>query len=569
MDNVIKAKIDSWLNGNYDQDTKDKIKSLMDSGNEKELEESFYKSLDFGTAGLRGILGVGTNRMNIYTVGNATQGLANYILTQGSSVCEQGVVIAYDSRNYSKEFATFSAEILSSNGINVYLFDDIQPIPVLSFTVRHLKAGAGIVITASHNPKEYNGYKVYWNDGAQVIAPHDKNIIDEVNKSTIESIKKGDNSRVKIIGQEIVDLYLAEALKCRIDAEGIAKQKDLSIVYTPIHGSGYKIVPQCLKNFGFENVCSLADVQPPDGNFPTVPSPNPEETSALKIAIDKAKEIGSDLVLGTDPDGDRVGMAFKNAEGGYDVLNGNQIATILFHYVASSKKANGSLTDNMYMVKTIVTSNILRVIADDYGVKIYDVLTGFKWIADTINKNPNDVFIFGCEESHGYSFGEFVRDKDAVLACAMIAELLAYCKNNGISMYEYLQNIYKKYGYVKTTSISVTKAGMDGAAEIASLMKYYKENIMEEIGGIKVETFTDYQAKKCYDSKGNLLNDVDLPASDVVQYKLVDGSLITVRPSGTEPKIKFYYELVVEYTDIKDTEERVAKKFEAMKNFMK
>ncbi len=568
MHENTKTKIDAWLNGSYDENSKNTIKKLIEDGNEKELEDAFYKDLDFGTAGLRGVLGVGTNRMNIYTVGNATQGLANYIIKQGEDACKKGIAIAYDSRNFSREFAEFSAEIFSSNGINVYLFDDIKPIAILSFAVRHLNAAAGIVITASHNPKEYNGYKVYWSDGAQVIAPHDENIMNEVKASSIDNIKKGDKSRISIIGSDIDDLYLKEALSFRINSKAIENQKSLNIVYTPIHGSGYKIVLDCLDRFGFKNICSLSDVQKPDGDFPTVLSPNPEEASALKMAIDKAKQISSPLVLGTDPDCDRVGIAIQNDSGEYDVLNGNQIATILLYYILSSKKENSSLAKNMYVVKTIVTSNLLKVIADDFDIKIYDVLTGFKWIADIINTKKDDVFLFGCEESHGYLFSDFARDKDGILACAMLCEVLAYCKDNGISLDKYLQNIYTKYGYYKTLSIPITKKGIDGAKEIADMMERYRTNIQKEIGGIKVSTFTDYKSKKNYDCDGKLLNNVDLPASDVVQYRLEDGSTITVRPSGTEPKIKFYFEIAENYTNIEETEKLVGKKLELMKSII-
>ena len=559
MEQEVKARIDSWLNGPYDEETKKEIKALLDSGNEKELTDAFYRDLEFGTGGLRGIMGVGTNRMNKYTVGVATQGLANYILKQGGS--DYKVAIGYDSRNNSDVFSHAAAEILSSNGIKVYLYDDIHPISLLSYAVRSLGCIAGIVVTASHNPKEYNGYKVYWTDGAQVIPPHDKNIIDEVLKVKPEEVKMGDASKISIIGKDIEDKYMNDLMGYLVNPDIIKKHHDIKIVYTPIHGSGYKMVPMALRKAGFTNLTTLEGAQPPDGNFPTVESPNPENPEALQIAVNKAKEIGAELVMGTDPDCDRMGCALLTKDGSYMYLTGNQIGSIMAYYLITNKKN----IKNPYIVKTIVTTELARAIADANNVKIYDVLTGFKWIADVIERDKEGTYLFGFEESFGYCINSNVRDKDGVSSCLMLAEVLAYCKENNITLADYLESFYEKYGYFYEETISITKKGADGAKAIADLMTYYRDNLPKEISGVQVETISDYEKKEVYDNTGKKIKDITLPKSNVLQYILADKTKITIRPSGTEPKIKFYFEVCVK--ESKDKRLAVAK--EKVANFKK
>ncbi len=559
MEQEVKARIDSWLNGSYDEETKKEIKALLDAGNEKELIDAFYRDLEFGTGGLRGIMGVGTNRMNKYTVGVATQGLANYILKQGGS--NHKVAIGYDSRNNSDVFSKAAAEILSSNGISVYLYDDIHPISLLSYAVRSLGCIAGIVVTASHNPKEYNGYKVYWTDGAQVIPPHDKNIIDEVLKVKPEEVKMGDASKVTIIGKDIEDKYMNDLMGYLVNPDIIKKHHDIKIVYTPIHGSGYKMVPMALRKAGFTNLTTMEGAQPPNGNFPTVESPNPENPEALKIAVDKAKEIGAELVMGTDPDCDRMGCALLTKDGSYMYLTGNQIGSIMAYYLITNKKN----VKNPFIVKTIVTTELARAIADANNVKIYDVLTGFKWIADVIERDKEGTYLFGFEESFGYCINSNVRDKDGVSSCLMLAEVLAYCKENNMTLADYLESIYEKYGYFYEETISITKKGADGAKAIADLMTYYRNNLPKEISGVKVESISDYEKKEVYDNTGKKIKDITLPKSNVLQYILEDKTKITIRPSGTEPKIKFYFEVCVK--ESKDKRLAVAK--EKVANFKK
>ncbi|MEI0525784.1 phospho-sugar mutase [Brachyspira murdochii] len=559
MEQEVKARIDSWLNGPYDEETKKEIKALLDSGNEKELTDAFYRDLEFGTGGLRGIMGVGTNRMNKYTVGVATQGLANYILKQGGS--DYKVAIGYDSRNNSDVFSKAAAEILSSNGIKVYLYDDIHPISLLSYAVRSLGCIAGIVVTASHNPKEYNGYKVYWTDGAQVIPPHDKNIIDEVLKVKPEEVKMGDASKITIIGKDIEDKYMNDLMGYLVNPDIIKKHHDIKIVYTPIHGSGYKMVPMALRKAGFTNLTTLEGAQPPNGNFPTVESPNPENPEALQIAVNKAKEIGAELVMGTDPDCDRMGCALLTKDGSYMYLTGNQIGSIMAYYLITNKKN----IKNPYIVKTIVTTELARAIADANNVKIYDVLTGFKWIADVIERDKEGTYLFGFEESFGYCINSNVRDKDGVSSCLMLAEVLAYCKDNNITLADYLESIYEKYGYFYEETISITKKGADGAKAIADLMTYYRNNLPKEISGVQVETISDYEKKEVYDNTGKKIKDITLPKSNVLQYILADKTKITIRPSGTEPKIKFYFEVCVK--ESKDKRLNIAR--EKVANFKK
>lgn len=559
MEKNVQDRINSWLNGPYDEETKKEIKALLDSGNEKELTDAFYRDLEFGTGGLRGIMGVGTNRMNKYTVGVATQGLANYILKQGGS--DYKVAIGYDSRNNSDVFSKAAAEILSSNGISVYLYDDIHPISLLSYAVRSLGCIAGVVVTASHNPKEYNGYKVYWTDGAQVIPPHDKNIIEEVLKVKPEEVKTGDASRVTLIGKDIEDKYMNDLMGYLVNPDIIKKHHDIKIVYTPIHGSGYKMVPMALRKAGFTNLTTLEGAQPPNGNFPTVESPNPENPEALQIAVNKAKEIGAELVMGTDPDCDRMGCALLTKDGSYMYLTGNQIGSIISYYLITNKKN----VKDPYIVKTIVTTELARAIADANNIKLYDVLTGFKWIANIIETTKEGTYLFGFEESFGYCINSNVRDKDGVSSCLMLAEVLAYCKDNNMTLADYLESIYKKYGYFYEETISITKKGADGAKAIADLMTYYRNNLPKEISGVEVVSISDYEKKEVYDNSGKKISDIALPKSNVLQYILADKTKITVRPSGTEPKIKFYFEVCVK--ESKDKRVNIAK--EKVANFKK
>ncbi|WP_455145626.1 phospho-sugar mutase [Brachyspira pilosicoli] len=559
MEKNVQDRINSWLNGPYDEETKKEIKALLDSGNEKELTDAFYRDLEFGTGGLRGIMGVGTNRMNKYTVGVATQGLANYILKQGGS--NYKVAIGYDSRNNSDVFSKAAAEILSSNGISVYLYDDIHPISLLSYAVRSLGCIAGVVVTASHNPKEYNGYKVYWTDGAQVIPPHDKNIIEEVLKVKPEEVKTGDASRVTLIGKDIEDKYMNDLMGYLVNPDIIKKHHDIKIVYTPIHGSGYKMVPMALRKAGFTNLTTLEGAQPPNGNFPTVESPNPENPEALQIAVSKAKEIGAELVMGTDPDCDRMGCALLTKDGSYMYLTGNQIGSIISYYLITNKKN----VKDPYIVKTIVTTELARAIADANNIKLYDVLTGFKWIANIIETTKEGTYLFGFEESFGYCINSNVRDKDGVSSCLMLAEVLAYCKDNNMTLADYLESIYEKYGYFYEETISITKKGADGAKAIADLMTYYRNNLPKEISGVEVVSISDYEKKEVYDNSGKKISDIALPKSNVLQYILADKTKITVRPSGTEPKIKFYFEVCVK--ESKDKRVNIAK--EKVANFKK
>lgn len=559
MDKKVEERINSWLNGTYDEETKKEIKALIDSKNEKELTDAFYKDLEFGTGGLRGIMGAGTNRMNKYTVGRATQGLANYILKQNGK--DYKVAIGYDSRNNSDIFSKTAAEILSSNGIKVYLYDDIHPISLLSYAVRSLGCIAGIVVTASHNPKEYNGYKVYWTDGAQVIPPHDKNIIEEVLKVKPEEVKTGDNSKVSLIGKDIEDKYMNDLTGYLVNPNIIKKHSDIKIVYTPIHGSGYKMVPMALRKAGFTNITTLEEVQSPNGNFPTVESPNPENPEALKLAVDKAKEIGAELVMGTDPDCDRMGCALLNKDGNYIYLTGNQIGSIILHYLITNKKN----IKNPYAVKTIVTTELARAIADANNVKIFDVLTGFKWIADIIEREKDGNYLFGFEESFGYCINGNVRDKDGVSSCLIFAEILAFCKDKSIALADYLESVYEEYGYFYEETISITKKGADGAKAIEDMMTYYRENTPKEISGIEVVRISDYEKKEVYDNSGKKIEDITLPKSNVLQYILKDNTKITIRPSGTEPKIKFYFEVCVK----ESKDKRVSKAKEKVANFKK
>ena len=536
-----KAQI--WLNGNYDKETKQAILNMMEK-DPQELTESFYKDLEFGTGGLRGIMGVGTNRMNKYTVGMATQGLANYLKKMFPHRKEIAAVIAYDCRNNNTYFSQIAADVLSANGIRVYQFDALRPTPELSFAIRKLGAQTGIVITASHNPKEYNGYKVYWEDGGQLINPHDVNVVAEARKITeIDDVNFEGNAEIQeIIGEEMDKDYVDAIKSLTLSPELIAKHNDLKIVYTPIHGTGVDLVPRTLKEFGFKNVFNVPEQDVVSGDFPTVISPNPEEPAALKMAIDKAMEVGADIVMATDPDSDRVGIAVRNEKNEFVLLNGNQMETLLSYYLFSKWKENGKLDGKQFMVKTIVTSELLIDMANKFNIDSYDVLTGFKFIADIIKKEEGKkFFIAGGEESYGFLIGDFVRDKDAVSACVMVAETAAWATEKGMSLYELLQEIYVEYDLYWERLISVVKKGKSGAEEIEQMMVDYRNTPPTTINGSAVVQIKDYQSSICKNIKSGEETIIDLPKSNVLQFFTEDGSKISVRPSGTEPKIKFYF----------------------------
>ena len=553
VDPNILEKANAWLNGNYDEETKNAIREMMEN-NPQELVESFYKELEFGTGGLRGIMGVGPNRMNKYTVGSATQGYVNYLKKNFADKEQIKVAIAYDSRNNSRYFAEVTANVCSANGFKVYLFDDLRPTPELSFAIRYLGCQGGVVITASHNPKEYNGYKAYWEDGGQLIAPHDKNVIDEVNKiSDISEVKfEGNPDLIEIIGENVDNVYLQKLKGLSLSPDAIKRQKDFKIVYTPLHGTGVKLVPEILKMFGFEQVHIVEEQAVADGNFPTVKSPNPEEPSALEMAINKAKEINADLVMATDPDADRVGIAIRQGDD-FILLNGNQTASLLIYYILTKWKENGKLTGNEFIVKTIVTTELLNDIADKYNVEHFDVLTGFKFIADIIKRFEGEkTFIVGGEESYGYLVSDFVRDKDAVISCAMIAETAAWANDKGVGLLELLKDIYLEFGFYKENLISVVKKGKSGAEEIQQMMVDFRANPPKELVGSKVVMVKDYQSSVAKNLITGEESVIDLPKSNVLQFFTEDGSKVSVRPSGTEPKIKFYFGVKGELNDKSD-----------------
>lgn len=542
MDKNIEKRVNLWLQDNYDNKTKEIIRSLLEK-NSDELTEAFYRDLEFGTGGLRGIMGIGTNRMNKYTVGAATQGLANYLKQQFKNQ-EISVAISFDSRNNSDYFAGITADVLSANGIVCHLFPALRPTPVLSFTVRYLHCQAGVMVTASHNPKEYNGYKVYWNDGGQLVPPHDKNVIAEVNKikKLSDTQWERDENKVHIIGKDLDEAYLAQVLGLSLNPEAIKKEKDLKIVYTPLHGTGITMVPEALRRYGFENVSIVKEQAIADGNFPTVKSPNPEEKSALELAITQAEKEQSDLVLATDPDADRVGIAIRDDKGQMILLNGNMTGSLLIHYLLSQWKANGKLTGKQFIVKTIVTTELIDQMAAEFNVPCENVLTGFKYIAEKIKEHEGKMqFIGGGEESYGYLAGDFVRDKDAVIACCLIAEMTAFYAAQGKSLYQVLQEIYKQYGFFKEDLLSLTKQGKSGAEEIADMMVNYRNNPPKEINHQKVLAMKDFQQSTEYNFEKGTQEAILLPKSNVLQFFTADGSKITVRPSGTEPKIKFYF----------------------------
>ncbi len=571
LEQQVLAKAQLWLDGNYDAETKERVKWLMEN-DMKELVESFYKDLEFGTGGLRGIMGVGTNRMNVYTVGAATQGLANY-LKKNFAGEKIRVAIAHDSRNNSRLFAERVADIFASNDFEVFLFDALRPTPELSFAIRQLKCHSGVVVTASHNPKEYNGYKAYWTDGSQVTAPHDKNIIEEVNKITeVDQVLMGKNpENISILGEEFDKIYLDTIQKeISLSPECVARHADMKIIYTPLHGSGVKLVPASLRNFGFKNV-SLVEAQAVvDGNFPTVESPNPEERKTMAMAIELGAKEGADLVMATDPDSDRIGLALRNQKGEYILLNGNQTLVLLMSYQLTRWAELGKLDGKQYVVKTIVTSQMANAVADHFGVKCYDCLTGFKYIARIIRDNEGKTkYIGGGEESFGYLPGDFVRDKDAVAACALAAEAAAWAKDTmGLTLYEWLQELYVKYGFYREGLVSVVRKGKEGAELIQQMMVDFRSNPPKSILGSPVVRINDFKTLETIDLTTGKKEPIQEESSNVLQWFTADGTKVSVRPSGTEPKIKFYFGVKAELKSVADYDRVLAEldgKIEAIK----
>ncbi len=545
--NEVIERAQGWLTGNYNAETKADVQRMIDAEDKTELIESFYRDLEFGTGGLRGIMGAGTNRMNIYTVGAATQGLSNYLKAQFPEVPQISVVIGHDCRNNSRKFAEISADIFSANGIKVYLFEDLRPTPEISFTIREFGCQSGIILTASHNPKEYNGYKAYWNDGAQMIAPHDVNVITEVeNIKNVDDIKfKGNPELIEIIGEKVDKIYIDKIKTLILSPEAIQRHNDLKIVYTPIHGTGVKMIPRTLREYGFTNIINVPEQDVVSGNFPTVISPNPEEPAALEMAVKKAQETDADIVMASDPDSDRMGIAVKDDKGEWILVNGNQTALIFVYYLIRRWKELGKLDGNQYVVKTIVTTEIIKQIADNYDVECFDCYTGFKWIAAIMRENEGvKEYIGGGEESYGFLPETFVRDKDAVSSCALMAEIAAWAKDNGKTMYELIQDIYLEFGFGKEKGISVVRKGKSGAEEIAKIMTDFRNNPPKELAGSPVKIIKDYKTLKLINVASGDIADLDMPAtSNVLQYFTEDGTKISVRPSGTEPKIKFYIEV--------------------------
>lgn len=541
------AKAQSWLDGNYNDETKADIRLMLNAEDKTELIESFYRDLEFGTGGLRGIMGAGTNRMNIYTVGAATQGLSNYLLAQFSNLEQISVVIGHDCRNNSRLFSEISASIFSANGIKVYLFEDLRPTPEVSFAIRKLGCQSGIMLTASHNPKEYNGYKAYWDDGAQMLAPHDENVITEVSKITnVDDIKfEGNASLIETIGEEMDKAFIDAIKTISLSPEAIERNKDIKIVYTPIHGTGVVMIPRTLRAYGFTNIIAVPEQNVVSGNFPTVISPNPEEPAALDMAVKRAIETDADIVMASDPDADRLGIAVKNDKGEWVLVNGNQTALLFVYYLIRRWKELGKIEGKEYIVKTIVTTEIIKEIADRNEVECYDCYTGFKWIAKVMRENEGiKTYIGGGEESYGFLPESFVRDKDAVSSCAMMAEITAWAKDNGKTLYELLQDVYLEYGYGKEKGISIVRKGKSGAEEIAQIMTNFRVNPPKEIAGSKVKIIKDYETLRMKNVISGEESDLDFPAkSNVLQYFTEDGTKISVRPSGTEPKIKFYIEV--------------------------
>lgn len=541
MDAAIQEKVNKWLTGDFDTQTKEEI-LRMQKENPAELADAFYRNLEFGTGGLRGIMGVGTNRMNKYTVGMATQGFANYLKKEVKG--EIKVAIAHDSRNNSRFFAETTAGVFAANGIRVYLFESLRPTPELSFTIRHLGCNAGVVCTASHNPREYNGYKAYWKDGGQLVPPHDKNVIREVDGiAGVEDVKwSGNEDLITIIGKEIDEAYIKMVKGLSVYPDVIKKQHDLKIVYTPIHGTGIKLVPQVLSEFGFTNVHIVDEQSVPDGNFPTVVYPNPEESEAMSIGLKKAKELDADILLGTDPDSDRVGIAIKDNKGDWMLVNGNQTAVLAFNYMIEARRSKGLAQPNDMVIKTIVTTDMIDRIAAENGISCYNVLTGFKWIAELIReKEGKENYVIGGEESYGLMIGDQIRDKDAVSAVALLCEMAAYEKDRGLSLFDKLLDMYMAYGFYMESLLSLTRKGMNGQKEIADMMEQFRGNPPASLGGSRVVTLLDYEIRKGKNLVTGEEWNIDLPKSNVLQFILENGSKISARPSGTEPKIKFYF----------------------------
>ena len=541
----VRAKATGWLAPGYDAETRHEVQRMLDNPDTTELVEAFYKDLEFGTGGLRGIMGVGSNRMNRYTVGAATQGLANYLKREFASLPQIAVAIGHDCRNNSDVFARITAEVFSANGIKVYLFDALRPTPEVSFAIRELGCQSGVMITASHNPKEYNGYKAYWDDGAQVLAPHDKGIIDEVEKVKIEDVKFGaNNDLIQIIGKEIDDLYLDKIKTLSIDPAVIERHKDLKIVYTPLHGAGRTLIPESLKRWGFENVYTVKEQMVKDGNFPTVVSPNPENGEALTLALRDAKEIDADIVMASDPDADRVGMACKNDKGEWVLINGNQTCLIFLYYIITNRIKTGKMQPNDFIVKTIVTTELIKKIADKNHVEMIDCFTGFKWIAREIREFEGvKQYIGGGEESYGFMAEDFVRDKDAVSAMCLLAEICAYAKDQGKTLYDLLMEIYLEYGFSYEYTVNVVRPGKTGADEIKQMMENFRNNPPKQLGDSPIVITKDFLKLEQTDANGNVTK-LDMPdTSNVLQWFCENGDKVSVRPSGTEPKIKFYFEV--------------------------
>ena len=542
----FRERAESWLKGSFDEDTKSAVRELL-NGDLKIAEDAFYKRLEFGTGGMRSLMGVGTNRINRYTVGMATQGLANYMKATFVGKNRLSAAIAYDCRNNSRFYAEVTADVLNANGIEVYLFEGLRPTPELSFAIRHLKCDAGVVITASHNPKEYNGYKVYWNDGGQITAPHDKGIMEEVLHIDDPSKVKfsGGSGKTTAIGREIDEIYLSTILKEMLSKDIVANSVPLKIVYTPLHGTGVSLVPEALKRAGFNEIINVPEQDIPDGNFPTVESPNPEEATALAMALHRADECGADIVMGTDPDADRLGVAVRDGSGKLILLNGNQIASILTYYILERRRELGMLSGRekeYYMVKTIVTTDLMKVIAFEYGIDMFNVLTGFKYIGEVVKKMEGKrTYIAGGEESNGFNIGEAVRDKDAVTTSLMVAEAAAWSRERSMTLYELLIEIYRRFGFYKEHLLSVTKKGKEGQEQISEIMNRLRESPVESLAGSPVVLIHDYLKSESVDLVSDLRYEIELPKSDVIQYISVDNTIVSVRPSGTEPKIKYYF----------------------------
>ncbi|MDD2584672.1 MAG: phospho-sugar mutase [Bacteroidales bacterium] len=553
-------RAETWLSNSFDKETVATVKEMISKGS-NELEDAFYKNLEFGTGGLRGVMGIGTNRINKYTVGMATQGFANYLLASFPEKEDPAVAIAFDNRTNSSYFAEITAEVFTANGFKVYLFEQLRPTPELSFAIRHYKCVGGVMLTASHNPKEYNGYKVYWDDGAQVTAPHDSNIIKEVLKVENPSMVKfqGDKSKIEIIGKETDEAYLNAILSLTLSSELITKENDLKIVYTPLHGTGVKMVPEALKRIGFKNIINVPEQDINDGNFPTVKYPNPEDPEALKMAIERANQTGAHIVMATDPDADRLGIAVRDLNGEMILLNGNQMAALLTYYILERRKEKGLLTEfegkEGYMVKTIVTTDLMKSICDSYKVDLFNVLTGFKFIAQVVREQEDKrFFIAGGEESYGFNVGEFVRDKDAVISSCFVAEAAIWAKSKGLTLYELLLQIYQEFGFYKEHLISITKKGKDGVEKIDKMMQRFRESPPQKLDGSQVVLIHDYLKSQTVDNISDLRYKITLPKSNVIQFVCSDNTVVSVRPSGTEPKIKFYFGVKTDINSVQEYE---------------